>query len=222
MTTIICPHCGKDIPEDALHCGNCGAALEAPPPIESAPETPAHYAPVKKRTPTWWKVLRCLFSVPLTAVLTAALPTTLALFAAHNLTPANAAVAQLFTRYPTAADLLAQISPVALLAAVGGCVLLFTLLALLNLRGFYLTSLYSGIPLLLGGMAATTALGCNTFAVNYLAALVPTLPQNALESAVQGTSAILWIPGLCMVAIGTLCIVLFGVKRTLRRLYGDV
>jgi uncharacterized membrane protein YvbJ len=26
----ICPHCGATVPEDAVYCGNCGAALNAP------------------------------------------------------------------------------------------------------------------------------------------------------------------------------------------------
>ena len=223
MITIICPHCGKDIPEDALSCDNCGAMLAPPAPVESAPTPSTIPTPrQRRRTPAWWKVLRCLFSLPLTALLAAALTGTVTLFAAYCISPADPVAAQLLARYPTAADLLGQLTPTVLGAAVGACLLLFALIALCNLRGYYLTSLYSGIALLLGGLFASAALAANSFAVTWITSMPRSLAESVVECAVRPVLAHLWIPGVCMVAVGTLCCVLFGVKRFLRHYYKQV
>jgi uncharacterized membrane protein YvbJ len=38
----MCPHCGATVPEGAVYCGNCGAAINAPTasmPTSSQPQT---------------------------------------------------------------------------------------------------------------------------------------------------------------------------------------
>lgn len=92
----VCAAPTVEIPTQADEVSAAPAAEIPAPPAASAPipvPTPAPAATVPptplRRTPTWWKVLRCFFSIPLTAVLTALLVCVIALFGLQNLTRAE-------------------------------------------------------------------------------------------------------------------------------------
>jgi len=117
MLSVICPNCGKESPEAASFCTACGTRLNAAPqqpaveppappateipaqPVTPVPTPPAAPAPMPtpapvpptplRRTPIWWSVLRCIFSIPLTAVLAALLVAVILLFGIRTATSAN-------------------------------------------------------------------------------------------------------------------------------------
>lgn len=107
MLTVFCPQCGKETPESAAFCANCGMSLnrsqaeaapaeavvdapcaEQPTPADPAvpvpSPAPAPSAKPPHRTPVWWRVLRCLFSIPLTVLLTGLLIGIIAVFGVQN------------------------------------------------------------------------------------------------------------------------------------------
>lgn len=345
MTTIICPHCGKDVNEDATFCAACGSALELPAPVaEERTEIPT-----KKRTPLWWRVIRCIFSIPLTVLLIAALLAFTVLSALRHI-PKENTVKKLFNEIePTqmiaevlsegetdslasviydayeqtaiengAEEILAeeelqkvldsstldeflsektaayvsaimngetnvaitkeelldlvrenetviaqvtggitlteedyttlenaidesgiveqldmsQILPQedvavidtvqlvyneAFYAAIALCLVLVLLLALFNLLGHFLTSLYSGIALLFAGTIASLTLAAETVAVDLIAAQGAPLSANLLSAVVHTLLSGFWQTGFCLVGGGVLCIALFIVMRIIRR-----
>ncbi len=92
--------------ESSAPVAEAPVAVPAADPVVPAPvaETPVAEAPVavpiadpvvpvpaqpRRRTPTWWKVIRCFFSIPLTAVLTVLLIGVIAMFGLQNLTRAD-------------------------------------------------------------------------------------------------------------------------------------
>lgn len=344
MTTIICPHCGKDVNEDAAICTACGRTLELPAPV--AEETAE--IPVKKGTPTWWRVIRCIFSIPLTMLLVAALLLFTTLSAARripkvstveslfnkieptkmiaevltegetdslaaviydayeqaaaesemdiltetelqkvldsstldeflsektaaylsafmsgendvavtkeellNLVRENEAVIEKVTGGKNLTDehyamiesaidesgLVEQLDMSTLLpqddvtvvntvqlvyneafyAAIGLCLLLVLLIGLFNLCGHFLTSLYSGIALLIAGGIASLTLGVEALAVDVIASAGLPFSANVLSALVHAVLSGFWQVGFCLIGGGVLCIVLFAVMRILRR-----
>ncbi len=59
-----------------------------PPPTPAPMPTPVPPTP-RRRTPIWWRILRCLFSIPLTAVLAALLIAVIAMFGVRTIISAN-------------------------------------------------------------------------------------------------------------------------------------
>ncbi len=345
MTTIICPHCGKDVNEDAAFCTACGGALELPTPVE---EERAEI-PVKKGTPTWWRVIRCIFSIPLTVLLVAALLLFTTLSAVRNIPQKNTVkslfkeieptkmIAEALTKgesdsfatviydaYEQAAaesgleDVLTEkelqkvldastldeflsdktadylsaflsgdndvavtkdellnlvreneavieqvtggkalteehytmleeaidesgiveqldMSKVlpeadtavidtvqlayneAFYAAIALCLALVLLIALFNLCGHFLTSLYSGIALLLAGAVASLTLAVETVAVDIITTAGLPFSSNVLSAVVHTALSGFWQVGFCLIGGGVLCIALFAVMRIIRR-----
>lgn len=345
MTTIICPHCGKDVNEDALFCAACGGSLELP--VAAAEEVAE--IPAKKGAPTWWRVIRCIFSIPLTVLLVAALLTFTTLSAARNIPQKNTVkslfkeikptemIAEVISEGKTdsfaeviydayeqaaaesgldeiltenelqkvldastldeflsdkTADYLSaflsgendvavtkdellnlvreneeviekvtggqtltdehytmlenaidesdiveqldmsQIMPEsdvtvtntvqlvyneAFYAAIGLCLLLVLLIGLFNLCGHFLTSLYSGIALLLAGTVASLTLAVETLAVEIIASSGFPFSTNVLSAMVHTVLSGFWQTGFCLIGGGVLCIVLFAVMRIVRR-----
>ncbi len=350
MTTIICPHCGKDVAEDAAFCAVCGGALELPiTATAETTETVLPCPPAKKGTPVWWQVLRCVFSIPLTALLVVSLIAFTALSTARNL-PKERTIKSLFNEiqpteilteilsegetdsfssliydtYKQAAieggatemltkaelqtvleastlddflsektaeylaafmngdyrvgvskdelldlvreneDVICEVTGVRALTAddyallediidetgltddmdlsqivppevsamtdtvqfvynevfyavIGLCLLLVLLIALLNLRGRFLTSLYSGIALLLAGALTSLTLAMEAFAIHLLTTVGLPFSVNALSALVHTTLSGFWQVGLCMIGGGLLCIALFVILRLLAK-----
>ena len=345
MTTIICPHCGKDVNEEAAFCPICGGSLELPAPVK---EERAEI-PVKKGTPLWWRILRCIFSIPLTILLVAALLAFTVLSAVRHIPQANtinrlfedvkptemiaevltegesnSIAAVIYEGYEQAAtesglevlteaelqavidastldeflsdkvttylsafmnnetdasvtkeDLLnlvrenetvienatngrlslteehyamlenaidesgiveqldlSQILPQedtaalataslvyneAFYAAIALCLVLALLIGLFNLCGRFLTSLYSGIALLLAGGVGALTLVAETFATELLLTSGFPLSANLLSAVVHTILSGFWQTGLCLMGGGVLCIALFIVMRIVRR-----
>ena len=345
MTTIICPHCGKDVSEEAVFCASCGGALELP--VAAAEETAE--TPAKKGTPAWWRVIRCLFSIPLTVLLIVALVAFMTLAAIRNIPQKNTMdslfkkiaptemMAQVlsegetdsfasliydsYERTATENDFenilseselqeildsstldeflsektadylsafmsgetgnsitkndlldlvrenealitqiaggqklteedyvmlekaidesdiveemdLSQILPrddvtsinvvrlvysYGVYAAIALCLVLVLLIALLNLRGHFLTSLYSGIALLVAGSIGALTLALKTLVVNILLPAELPLSSHALSAVVSMVLSGFWKVGFCMLGGAVLCIALFAIMRTIRR-----
>ncbi len=116
-TTSFCTGCGTRLEKSPVEAVCTVSATEISTPNEAAPaaETPAQTeaapameipsqteAPTAaeatvatvpstplRRTPTWWKVLRCFFSIPLTTVLTVLLVCVIALYGLQHITRAD-------------------------------------------------------------------------------------------------------------------------------------
>ncbi len=374
MLSVICPNCGKEAPETASFCTGCGTRLNAAPqqpvaevpaqPVAEMPAQPVAPMPVstppaapaptptpvpstpRRRTPIWWSILRCLFSIPLTAVLAALLVAVILLFGIRTATSANTiehmikdiditdAVASglseggteslaeaLYDDYYEAAmnsnadvilseeeleeffeestiddfiaekggeyisalltgDNSAKITKEELLdlvkdnehiieeitggetlsdkdyemienfieeenlteqldmknmgldedfsedletirsaytigfwLVIGAALFILLLLALFNLRGHFLTSLYSGIALLFAGGIGMLTLALRSFVLSAARSETDGVAMKIIEPVIETVCRSFWIPGLVAAVLGVGCIVLFACMR---------
>ncbi len=361
MTTIICPHCGQDVNETAVTCANCGASLELPvaetaeastpaaPVDRPAEETTLPPTPTKKGAPVWWRVIRCLFSIPLTVLLSVALVAFTVVLAARNITTTNTVESILKEVQPTkiiaeamsegktdsfaeviydtyeetfaesgVEELLSQeelqtvldastldefltdktaqylsaflngegtaavtkeellglvqeneevirevtggyelteddyqilesaidesgvveqmdlsqllpetdttvvetvqtVKNGAFYALIALCLVLVLLIALFNLRGHFLTSLYSGIALLVAGAITSLTLAAEALAVDIIASSGLPFSLDMLSTLVHNVLSGFWKTGFCMLGGGVFCILLFAIARIIKR-----
>ncbi|MBO5796836.1 MAG: hypothetical protein J6R77_00625, partial [Clostridia bacterium] len=113
-------------------------------------------------------------------------------------------------------ELLPLFAPALLWGAIGACLFLFAVLALLNLRSRFLGFLYSGIGCLIAGAVCSLALAAGSLLTGLLRS-EGDLPTEMMAPVLNQLLAGFWVPGLCLAGAGILLLVAFTVLRIVRR-----
>jgi hypothetical protein len=135
---------------------------------------------------------------------------------AYIISPSAGWIVMEFVEMDIPTEVLPLFGPGLLWGAIGGCLFLFAVLALLNLRSRFLGFLYSGIGCLIAGGICSLTLAAQSLITGLLRA-EGDLPLDMVTPIISKLLSGFWGPGLCLVGAGILLLVAFTVLRVVRR-----